>query len=175
VDSYTRMFGGGDLTRHHHGRPARGRYQRCAMPCGRRSHHSDRGLQASSLGCRSVEHVNECPLTKNRSNSYQQGLDILLESVIVEALERLGVVELVGVWVAGSVVLAEDVEPQLLGPPVTVLAVVSAHCPWVQADVVSMQSYLLAATADVGQAHGALCRSLLFNTAHCGCDDAELM
>jgi hypothetical protein len=26
-------------------------------------------------------------------------------------------------------VLAEDVEPQLLGPPVTVLAVVSAHCP----------------------------------------------
>ena len=114
-------------------------------------------------------------LTKG-SHSYHQGLDVLLESLIVEALERLGVVELAGVRVAGGVVLAEDVEPQLIGPPVTVLkAVVSAHGVLVRVDVVSMQSHLLAATADVGQAHGALCRSLLFNTAHCECDDAELV
>jgi hypothetical protein len=70
------------------------------------------------------------------SHSYQQGLDVLLESLIVEALECLSIVELAGVRVAGRVVLAEDVEPQLLGPPVTVLAVVSAHCPWVQVYVV---------------------------------------
>lgn len=112
-------------------------------------------------------------LTKG-SHSYQQGLDVLLESLIVEALERLSIVELAGERVAGRVVLAEDVEPQLLGPPVTVLAVVSAHRVLVQADVVSMQSHLLAATADVGQAHGALCRSLLFDTAHCECDAVML-
>jgi hypothetical protein len=64
------------------------------------------------------------------SQSYHQGLDVLLESLIVEALEGLGVVELAGERVAGRVVLAEDVKPQLLGPPVTVLAVVSAHLPW---------------------------------------------
>jgi hypothetical protein len=115
-------------------------------------------------------------LGQKHSQSYHQGLDVLLESLIVEALERLGVVELAGVRVAGGVVLAEDVEPQLIGPPVTVLkAVVSAHGVLVRVDVVSMQSHLLAATADVGQAHGAFCRSLLFNTAHCECDDAELV
>ena len=110
-------------------------------------------------------------LGQKHSQSYHQGLDVLLESLIVEALERLGVVELAGVRVAGGVVLAEDVEPQLIGPPVTVLkAVVSAHGVLVRVDVVSMQSHLLAATADVGQAHGALCRSFLFDTAHCECD-----
>jgi hypothetical protein len=145
------------------------------MPYGRRSRHSDRGRQASSPGCRSAKYVNACPLIpKTDSQSYQQGLDVLLESLIVEALERLGVVELAGVRVAGGVVLAEDVEPQLIGPPVTVLAVVSAHGVLVRDHVVLMQSHLLAATADVGQAHGALCRSLLFNTAHCECDDAEV-
>jgi hypothetical protein len=108
------------------------------------------------------------------SHSYQQGLDVLLESLIVEALECLSIVELAGVRVTGRVVLAGDVESKLLGPPVTVLAVVSAHCPWVQVYVVSMQSYLLAATADVGQAHGALCRSFLFDTAHCKCNAVML-
>jgi hypothetical protein len=56
---------------------------------------------------------------------YHQLLDVLLESVIVEALECLSVVELPLVRVAGSSVLAEDIEPELVGPPVTVLAVVS--------------------------------------------------
>ena len=61
--------------------------------------------------------------------SYHQSLDVLLESLIVEALERLSVVELAGVRVAGGVVLAEDVEPQLIGPPVTVLSCrVSTRC-----------------------------------------------
>lgn len=60
--------------------------------------------------------------------SYQQGLDVLLEAIVVEALEGLSVVELGLVRVAGSGVLAEDVEPELIGPPVTVLAVVSACC-----------------------------------------------
>ena len=60
--------------------------------------------------------------------SYQQGLDILLETIVVKALERLSVVELALVRVASSGVLAEDVESQLIGPPVTVLAVVSASC-----------------------------------------------
>jgi hypothetical protein len=59
-------------------------------------------------------------------HSYHQLLDVLLESVIVEALECLSVVELPLVRVASSGVLAEDVEPELVGPPVTVLAVVSA-------------------------------------------------
>jgi hypothetical protein len=58
--------------------------------------------------------------------SYHQLLDVLLESVIVEALESLSVVQLTLERVAGSGVLAEDVEPELVGPPVTVLAVVSA-------------------------------------------------
>jgi hypothetical protein len=56
---------------------------------------------------------------------YHQLLDVVLESVIVEALECLSVVELPLVRVAGSSVLAEDIEPELVGPPVTVLAVVS--------------------------------------------------
>jgi hypothetical protein len=160
-----------DLTRHRHDRPEHGKYQCCAMPYGRRSHHSDRDRQASSPGCRSVKIRQRLSLDLTKgSRSYQQGLDVLLESLIVEALEGLLVVELAGVGVAGRVVLAEDVEPQLLGPPVSVLYVVSAHCPWVQVYVVPMQSYLLAATADVGQAHGALCRSFLFDTAHCECD-----
>jgi hypothetical protein len=58
--------------------------------------------------------------------SYQQLLDVLLESVIVKALESLSVVELTLERVAGSGVLAKDVEPELVGPPVTVLAVVLA-------------------------------------------------
>jgi hypothetical protein len=57
--------------------------------------------------------------------SYHQLLDVLLESVIIEALECLSVVELPLVRVASSGVLAEDVEPELVGPPVTILAVVS--------------------------------------------------
>lgn len=62
------------------------------------------------------------------SCTYHQGLEVLLETLIVEALEGLGVVELAVERVAGRVVLAEDVEPELIGPPVTVLAVVSACC-----------------------------------------------
>lgn len=119
------------LTRHRHDRPVRGRYQRCAMPCGQRSHHSDRNRQASSPGCRSGEGMSAfVPWPEKSSNSYHQSLDVLLESLIVEALECLSVVELVGERVAGAVVLAEDVEPQLIGPPVAVLAVVSAGLPW---------------------------------------------
>ena len=60
--------------------------------------------------------------------SYQEGLDVLLETIVVKALEGLSVVELGLVRVAGSGVLAEDIEPELIGPPVTVLAVVSACC-----------------------------------------------
>jgi hypothetical protein len=60
--------------------------------------------------------------------SYQEGLDVLLETIVVKALEGLSVVELGLVRVAGSGVLAEDVKPQLIGPPVTVLDVVSACC-----------------------------------------------
>lgn len=60
--------------------------------------------------------------------TYHQGLEVLLETLIVEALEGLSVVELAVERVAGRVVLAEDVEPELIGPPVTVLAVVSACC-----------------------------------------------
>jgi hypothetical protein len=117
-----------DLTRHRHDRPEHGKYQCCAMPYGRRSHHSDRDRQASNPGCRSVRVCQRLSLDLIKgSNSYQQGLDVLLESLVVKALESLLVVELAGVRVAGRVVLAEDVEPQLLGPPVTVLHVVSAH------------------------------------------------
>jgi hypothetical protein len=58
--------------------------------------------------------------------THQQRLDILLQSIVIEALEGLGVVELALVRVAGSGVLAEDVKPQLVGPPVAVLQVVSA-------------------------------------------------
>jgi hypothetical protein len=58
--------------------------------------------------------------------THQQCLDILLQSIVIEALEGLGVVELALVRVAGSGVLAEDVKPQLVGPPVAVLQVVSA-------------------------------------------------
>jgi hypothetical protein len=58
--------------------------------------------------------------------SYQQFLDVLLETIVVEALESLSVVELALVRVASSSVLAQDVEPQLIGPPVTVLDIVSA-------------------------------------------------
>ena len=68
-------------------------------------------------------------LLMEMSISYHQLLDVLLESIVVEALEGLSVVELALVRVAGSGVLAEDVEPQLIGPPVTVLSVVSACCP----------------------------------------------
>jgi hypothetical protein len=57
---------------------------------------------------------------------HHQLLDVLLESIIVEALESLSVVQLTLERVAGSGMLAEDVEPELVGPPVTVLAVVSA-------------------------------------------------
>ena len=60
--------------------------------------------------------------------AYHQRLEVLLETLIVEALEGLGVVELAVERVAGRVVLAKDVEPELIGPPVTVLAVVSAFC-----------------------------------------------
>lgn len=72
--------------------------------------------------------VNAFCFTSRRLFSYQQGLDVLLETIVVKALEGLSVVELGLVRVAGSGVLAEDVEPQLIGPPVTVLAVVSACC-----------------------------------------------
>jgi len=67
-------------------------------------------------------------------HSYQQGLDVFLETVIVEALEGLGVVKVAGQRITLGVVLAEDVEPQLIGPPVTVLAVVSAHVALVRDD-----------------------------------------
>jgi len=108
-------------TRHRHDRPAHGRYQRCAMPYGRRSHHSDQSQQANSPGCRSAERVNTCPSTVEHSHSHHQGLDVLLESLIVEALEGLSIVKVAAERVAGSVVLAEDVQSQLIGPPVTVL------------------------------------------------------
>jgi hypothetical protein len=117
-----------NLTRHRHDRPEHGRYQRCAMPYGRRSHHSDRDPQASSPGCRSVKVCQRVSLDLMKgSHSYHQGLDVLLESLIVEALEGLLVVKLAGKRVAGRVVLAEDVEPQLLGPPVTVLELSCQH------------------------------------------------
>ena len=70
--------------------------------------------------------VNAFCFTSRRLFSYQQGLDVLLETIVVKALEGLSVVELGLVRVAGSGVLAEDVEPELIGPPVTILAVVSA-------------------------------------------------
>ena len=72
--------------------------------------------------------VNAQCLSFRRLFSYQQGLDVLLETIVVKALESLSVVELGLVRVAGSGVLAEDVEPELIGPPVTVLGVVSACC-----------------------------------------------
>lgn len=75
------------------------------------------------------EGVSQCMYFASRTLfSYQQSLDVLLETIIVKALECLSVVELGLVRVAGSGVLAEDVEPELIGPPVTVLAVVSACC-----------------------------------------------
>ena len=72
--------------------------------------------------------VNARCLSSEGLFSYQQGLDVLLEAIVVKALEGLSVVELGLVRVAGSGVLAEDVEPELIGPPVTVLGVVSACC-----------------------------------------------
>ena len=72
--------------------------------------------------------VNARCLSFTRLFSYQQGLNVLLEAIVVKALESLSVVELGLVRIAGSCVLAEDVEPQLIGPPVTVLAAVSACC-----------------------------------------------
>ena len=72
--------------------------------------------------------VNAQYLSFRRLFSYQQLLDVLLEAIVVKALESLSVVELLLVRVTGSGVLAEDVKPQLIGPPVTVLAVVSACC-----------------------------------------------
>ena len=72
--------------------------------------------------------VNARCLSFTRLFSYQQGLNVLLEAIVVKALEGLSVVELGLVRIAGSCVLAEDVEPQLIGPPVTVLGVVSACC-----------------------------------------------
>jgi hypothetical protein len=86
------------------------------------------------------------------SHSYHQGLDVLLESLIVEALEGLLVVKLAGKRVAGRVVLAEDVEPQLLGPPVTVLELSCQH------------------TVPGYKCMLCRCRSFLFDTAHRECD-----
>jgi hypothetical protein len=72
--------------------------------------------------------VNACHTAILRLFTYQEGLDVLLETIVVKALEGLSVVELGLVRVAGSGVLAQDVEPELIGPPVTVLDVVSACC-----------------------------------------------
>jgi hypothetical protein len=72
--------------------------------------------------------VNACCFAIPRLYSYQKGLDVLLETIVIQALEGLSVVELGLVRVAGSGVLAQDVEPELIGPPVTVLDVVSACC-----------------------------------------------
>lgn len=56
---------------------------------------------------------------------YHQVIEVLLQSIVVEALERLSVVKLAAKRIAGGVVLAEDVEPELVGPPVAVLKAVS--------------------------------------------------
>jgi len=60
-------------------------------------------------------------------------------------------------------VLAENVEPELIGPPVTVLAVVSACCID-SVDVV--HAYLCATRCGVGHTHRALC-GFLSDATHC--------
>ncbi|ORX98873.1 hypothetical protein BCR34DRAFT_142473 [Clohesyomyces aquaticus] len=50
-----------------------------------------------------------------------QGRDVLLQCIVVELLELVGVVEVGAERVLAGVVLAEDVGPQLVGPPVDVL------------------------------------------------------
>ena len=61
--------------------------------------------------------------------------------------------------------LAEDVEPQLVGPPVTVLYAVLVSCVLCSSDI--LLSYLGAATASVGDADRALA-GFLSETAHDG-------
>lgn len=100
---------------------------------------------------------------------HHQLLDVLLESVIVEALEGLGVVELAVEGVAGSGVLAKDVEPELIGPPVTVLDVVSACGMHIVCEGGGWWSYLGAARCGVGHTHGAF-RGFFSDTTHCDCD-----
>lgn len=94
---------------------------------------------------------------------YHQVVEVLLQRIVVQALERLGVVKLAAEGVAGSVVLAEDVEPQLVGPPVTVLDVVSVSCTVCFSGM--LLSYLGTATASVGDADRALA-GFLSETAH---------
>ena len=49
-----------------------------------------------------------------------EGIEVLLERIVVELLELVGVVEVGAERVLSGVVLAEDVGPELVGPPVCV-------------------------------------------------------
>jgi hypothetical protein len=49
-----------------------------------------------------------------------EGIEVLLERIVVELLELFGVVEVGAERVLSGVVLAEDVGPELVGPPVCV-------------------------------------------------------
>lgn len=55
------------------------------------------------------------------------GRNVLLESSIVKALEGLGVVEVLAERIGGRVVLTEDVQAELLWPPVTVAGAAAAN------------------------------------------------
>lgn len=94
------------------------------MPCGRTNHRSGQSRPASSPGCRSEKKAFRqwlLALYVDSCSSYHQVIQVLLESIVVEALESLSVVELVAERVVGGAMLAEDVEPELIRPPVTVL------------------------------------------------------
>lgn len=56
---------------------------------------------------------------------YHQLMQILLQALVIKALESLGIVEILAEGVTGGIVLAKDVEPELIGPPITVLDVES--------------------------------------------------
>lgn len=121
------------LTPHLRDHPGHDRSRHYAMPSSRTDRRSDRNRQANSVGCRSSigattrtsKSVHALLAVSIRLSvclsTHHQRLDIRLQPIIVETLERLSVIQLILVRVARRSVLTQNVEPQLVRPPVTVL------------------------------------------------------
>jgi hypothetical protein len=52
-------------------------------------------------------------------------VQVLLQALVVKALESLSIVKILAIGVTGRIVLAKDVDSELIGPPITVLDVES--------------------------------------------------
>ena len=74
----------------------------------------------AGMSC-SHQHEWRLALSARTLQTHHQRLEILLQPIIIQTLERLGIVQLAIVRIAGRGVLTQDVEPQLVRPPVLVL------------------------------------------------------